>query len=60
MGDLLMFSMRTVHASLDNQSPYFRFSSDTRYQPGSEPIDERWIGENPVGHGLGAKRGMIC
>jgi len=60
MGDLLMFSLRTVHASLDNQSPYFRFSSDTRYQPGSEPIDGRWIGENPIGHGLAAKRGMIC
>lgn len=60
MGDLLVFGMRTVHASLDNQSPYFRFSSDTRYQPASEPIDGRWVGENPVGHGLGAKRGMIC
>lgn len=60
MGDILFFGMRTIHASLDNQSPYFRFSTDTRYQPASEPIDGRWIGENPIGHGLGAKRGMIC
>ena len=60
MGDLLMFGMKTVHASLDNQTHFFRFSTDTRYQPASEPIDERWIGENPIGHGVGAKRGMIC
>ena len=60
MGDMLIFSMRTVHASLDNQTHFFRFSTDTRYQPGSEPIDDRWIGENPIGHGLAAKRAMIC
>lgn len=60
MGDLLMFGMRTVHASFDNQTHFFRISTDTRYQPASEPIDERWVGENPIGHGLGAKRGMIC
>jgi hypothetical protein len=60
MGDLLMFGMRTVHASLDNQTHFFRFSTDTRYQPASEPIDDRWIGQNPIGHGLAAKRPMIC
>ena len=60
MGDLLIFGMRTVHASLDNQTHFFRFSTDTRYQPASEPIDDRWIGENPIGHGVAAKRGMIC
>jgi hypothetical protein len=60
MGDALIFSMRTIHASLDNQTNFFRFSTDTRYQPASEPIDNRWIGENPIGHGLAAKRGMIC
>lgn len=60
MGDILIFGIKTVHASLDNQTPYFRISTDTRYQPASEPIDERWVGENPVGHGRGAKRPMIC
>jgi ectoine hydroxylase-related dioxygenase (phytanoyl-CoA dioxygenase family) len=60
MGDLLIFGMTTVHASLDNQTDFFRFSTDTRYQPASEPVDERWIGENPIGHGRAAKRGMIC
>jgi ectoine hydroxylase-related dioxygenase (phytanoyl-CoA dioxygenase family) len=60
-GDLLTFSMHTVHASLDNATPdRIRFSSDSRYQPVSLPADERWIGEKPVGHGLAGKRGRIC
>ena len=60
MGDVLTFTMRTVHASLDNRSDRVRLSSDTRYQPASQPIDERWIGELPVAHGLAGKRGKIC
>jgi ectoine hydroxylase-related dioxygenase (phytanoyl-CoA dioxygenase family) len=60
MGDILIFGMKIVHAGMDNQSNRFRFSTDTRYQPASEPIDERWIGEKPVGHGPEAKRGYIC
>jgi ectoine hydroxylase-related dioxygenase (phytanoyl-CoA dioxygenase family) len=60
MGDLLVFSIYTVHASLDNQSDKIRLSSDTRYQRASEPADERWIGANPIAHGPAAKRGMIC
>ena len=46
-GDLLTFTMHTVHASLDNQSESYRISTDSRYQPASQPIDERWVGENP-------------
>lgn len=60
MGDLLTFSMFTVHASLDNNSDRIRLSSDTRYQLASEPADERWIGENPIAHGPNAKRQAIC
>jgi hypothetical protein len=52
--------MATVHASMDNQTNRFRLSSDSRYQLASEAIDERWIGEKPVGHGLAGKRGKIC
>jgi hypothetical protein len=54
-GDLLVMSMFTLHGSLDNRSPVgrIRLSCDTRYQPASEPVDERWVGENPVGHGNG-------
>jgi hypothetical protein len=60
-GDLLTFTMHTVHASLDNASPdRMRFSSDSRYQPAALPADDRWIGENPPGHGLAGKRGRIC
>ena len=59
-GDVLLFSAYTVHASLDNGSNQIRLSSDSRYQLASEPVDERWVGENPVGHGQAGKRGRIC
>jgi hypothetical protein len=59
-GDLLTFSMYCVHGSVDNKSDRIRISSDSRYQPASLPVDERWIGENPIGHGLAGKRGRIC
>jgi ectoine hydroxylase-related dioxygenase (phytanoyl-CoA dioxygenase family) len=59
-GDVLIFSIYTVHASIDNKSDRVRLSSDSRYQLATEAVDERWIGENPVGHGPNAKRGMIC
>ncbi|MBV7330200.1 phytanoyl-CoA dioxygenase family protein [Chloroflexi bacterium TSY] len=60
LGDLLIFGMYTMHASLDNQTNRLRLSTDTRYQLASEPVDERWIGENPIAHGPAAKKGMIC
>jgi hypothetical protein len=60
MGDLLTFRMETVHASLDNQTHMIRLSTDTRYQLASEPVDERWVGENPIAHGPAGKRGLIC
>ena len=42
MGDVLVFSMYTMHASTDNQSESaVRLSSDTRYQLASEPADAR-------------------
>jgi hypothetical protein len=59
-GDALIFSVFTVHGSLDNRSKRVRLSSDSRYQPASAPADERWIGENPVAHGQAGKRGKIC
>jgi hypothetical protein len=59
-GDLLVFSVFTVHTSLDNHSDEIRLSSDTRYQLASDPIDERWIGDEPIGHGPGGKKAMIC
>jgi hypothetical protein len=59
-GDLLLFGMYTMHASTDNHSRGFRLSTDTRYQLASEPVDERWIGAEPIAHGPGGKRGLVC
>jgi hypothetical protein len=59
-GDLLLFGMYTMHASTDNHSRAFRLSTDTRYQLASEPVDERWIGDDPIAHGPEGKRGFIC
>lgn len=50
MGDVLIFGMFTMHASIDNHSNRFRLSCDTRYQRADAPIDERWIGEDPIAH----------
>jgi hypothetical protein len=59
-GDVLVFSIFTVHASLDNRSSAIRLSSDSRYQPAGEAADPRWIGERPIGHSAAGKRGRIC
>ena len=48
LGDLLVFGMYTMHASMDNHTNRVRLSTDTRYQLASEPVDERWIGEEPI------------
>ena len=60
LGDLLVFCMYLLHASSDNQTDRIRLSSDSRYQLASEPVDERWIGDDPPAHGIRAKRGMVC
>ena len=59
-GDALIFSCKTVHGSLDNQSTVFRLSSDCRYQLLSDPVDERFVGSGPLGHVGSAKRGRVC
>jgi hypothetical protein len=59
-GDFIMFGMALVHAGLDNHTCRLRLSSDSRYQKASEPIDERWVGENPPGHGPHVSKGVIC
>jgi len=59
-GDILIFTMRTVHASLDNQSDRIRLSCDSRYQLASEPADERYTAENPVPYSPDFKRGRVC
>jgi hypothetical protein len=60
-GDLLTFTMHTVHTGLDNNTTdRVRLSCDSRYQPASEPADPRWIGPRPPAHGPASKRGLIC
>ncbi len=59
-GDVVVFCMDLVHGGLDNRSGRLRLSSDSRYQLASEPVDERWVGENPPGHGSAGKRGRVC
>jgi ectoine hydroxylase-related dioxygenase (phytanoyl-CoA dioxygenase family) len=59
-GDIIVFGMFTVHGSLDNTSELVRMSTDSRYQPASEPTDERWVGPEPIAHGPEAKKGLIC
>jgi ectoine hydroxylase-related dioxygenase (phytanoyl-CoA dioxygenase family) len=64
MGDVLVFTMRTVHAGTDNETDALRLSTDSRYQLADAPVDERWVrgadGEAPIGHGLASKQGKIC
>jgi len=64
MGDVLVFTMKTVHAGTDNNTRALRLSTDSRYQLADAPVDERWVrgpnGEEPIGHGLDAKVGKIC
>ena len=39
-----------MHASLINTSNKVRISVDVRHQLASEPVDERWVGDNPIRH----------
>ena len=47
---MLIFSIYTLHGSLRNSSGKVRFSCDVRFQPQTDSIDNRWIGENPNAH----------
>lgn len=49
-GDILTFGMYTLHASTTNTTDRWRLSCDVRFQPAADPIDERWVGDNPIGH----------
>ncbi|MAX25876.1 MAG: phytanoyl-CoA dioxygenase [Phycisphaeraceae bacterium] len=49
-GDVILFGMHAMHASTTNTTNQWRISCDTRFQPAADPIDERWVGKNPIGH----------
>ncbi|HCA51396.1 MAG TPA: hypothetical protein DEP12_13430 [Planctomycetaceae bacterium] len=50
-GDLIVFSMTLLHGSLDNcsQEGRIRLSSDVRWQPEADPVDPRYVGNDPPG-----------
>jgi len=51
VGDLAIFTMTTLHCTLDNHSEIgrTRLSCDIRYQPLADPMDERYCGPDPGG-----------
>ena len=42
-GDVLIFSMQTLHCSTTNMRRSYRLSCDVRFQPVEDPLDERWV-----------------
>ncbi len=50
MGDVVILGMYTMHGSITNTSNRLRLSTDTRYQLASDPVDHRWVGEDPIAH----------
>lgn len=49
-GDIMIITMLTMHCSTQNVTDRIRLSCDTRFQPASEPADERWYGPQATGH----------
>ena len=56
-GDVIIFGMHTMHASTTNLTNKYRLSCDVRYQPASEPVDERWK-KGGIGHTGSIRRDM--
>lgn len=50
-GDVIVFGMTTLHGTCDNHSRInrVRLSCDVRWQPGADPVDPRYAGDNPPG-----------
>ena len=58
MGDVVLFGMHTMHASTTNLTNRFRLSCDVRFQPASDPADERWVAGGP-GHTVHGIKDLI-
>ena len=58
MGDVILFGMHTMHASTTNLTNRFRLSCDVRFQPASDPADERWVAGGP-GHTVHGIKDLI-
>ena len=48
LGDVIIFSTRGLHATLDNRSKGFRVSMDVRFQPACDVTDPRYEGAHPI------------
>ena len=60
-GDFLARGMFLVYPPVDNRTAnQLRFSSDSRHQPASEPVDDHWGGAKTPGQGTAGKRGCVC
>ena len=42
-GDVLIFPALTLHCALDNTTNRYRLSTDTRFQPAADPVDDRFM-----------------
>lgn len=49
-GDVVVMGMHMMHGSFKNQLQKIRLTCDVRFQPASDPVDERWVGESPIAH----------
>ncbi len=49
-GDIVIFTMFTMHCSTLNLTDGDRYSGDIRFQPASNPVDNRWYGKDAPGH----------
>ncbi|MDA3963794.1 MAG: phytanoyl-CoA dioxygenase family protein [Planctomycetota bacterium] len=49
-GDVLVFGMDMVHMSTTQDTDASRVTCDVRWQPASDPCDERWFGSHQRGH----------
>ena len=43
IGDVIIFTMRTLHCTTKNLTRQWRISCDVRFQPAGDPIDARWV-----------------
>jgi ectoine hydroxylase-related dioxygenase (phytanoyl-CoA dioxygenase family) len=57
-GDLLVFGMKTLHMSTTNMTDKLRLSCDVRWQPKTDPIDERYLTNAEGGFGKLQKAGI--
>ena len=42
-GDVLVFPVFTLHCALENTTDRYRISSDIRFQPAADPVDQRFM-----------------